>query len=242
MFTQGKDRAWVPVLRNSRQAIQVSYAVSVIFPCKGREELTKRAIECLVAQNVTFPVEVLWFTDCCPIQRAIAQSSWFEETANKNPNVHWKWSDYMFESGAAALINDAIEAAEGEYIMWYANDDEILPNHIANYYCNAVAANLDFAHFDSVMVRDDETKTRFSELKFGRIGHSEIIVRSKIAKACPPHGGDYGHDWWFIVTATRASSAVAKINDIDPTYIVNLKSDREILFKFNEETAPKFKV
>lgn len=123
------------------------------------------------------------------------------------------------------IINQNIERAKGEYFVFYANDDIILPNHFENYLSAIEGTDYDFVYFNSNIMGEF---TRNSSLNFGQIGHSELIVKTEFLKKMPKHTDSYGHDWDLIQNMINAGAKYIKAYDNPPTYIVkSLANNRE---------------
>jgi len=112
------------------------------------------------------------------------------------------------------LTNYAIQKAKGKYLVFFANDDIILPNHFNNY-LEIEKTDLDFMYFNSLI--GPGNSVRVPVIAPSRIGHSEIIVNTMLAKACKPHSPRYGHDWDFIKEISEKGKG-AKATSTETTY------------------------
>ena len=172
------------------------YKVTLSLPCYGRPQRTKRAIECILSQDLE-GWEALVVGDHCPKFQHLIDSGWLEERAKiasskGNSLVYYNLPDRTGHCGYQ-ITNDNIKAAQGEYILFMGNDDIILPTHFSHYYGEISKTDLDYMFFNSYihpLKRVRETKWAPSE-----IGHSEIIVRASLAKNAPQHSKRYGHEW-----------------------------------------------
>lgn len=176
--------------------------VTISLPCYGRPERTKRAINCILDQD-TNGWEALIGGDGCGVFQYLIDTGFMELAAKKaqqNGNkLLYKNHEHKGGSGYA-ITNYNIQNATGKYLVFYANDDIILPNHLRNY-LEIENTDLDYMYFDSYV---DPLKTRRDTfLANSRIGHSEIIVKTDLAKKLPEHGPEYGHDWTFIENLIR---------------------------------------
>jgi hypothetical protein len=57
-----------------------------------------------------------------------------------------------------------------------------------------------------------------SELVFGKIGHSELIMRTDFIRYLPPHDPHYGHDWTFINNMINYGGKSQKVETGETTY------------------------
>ena len=175
------------------------YIVTISLPCWGRPERTKRAVECILSQEMN-GWEALITGDGCPHFQNLIDSGWMEEKASiahENGNsLVYKNLDKNHGGCGYVITNENIQAAKGKYIVFYANDDIILPSHLSTYVSKIDKEGVDYMYFDSYL--DPTSKVRIARPAPSQIGHSEIIVKTELAKKAPPHSPNYGHDWDFI--------------------------------------------
>jgi glycosyltransferase involved in cell wall biosynthesis len=96
----------------------------------------------------------------------------------------------------------AIEMATGDYIIFYDNDDLLLPNHFSSYYkFMKQHPSVGLGYFNSFI--EPTGKIRNAVLANSQIGHSEIIVKTELAKKFYNVDRWYGHDWEFINTLLK---------------------------------------
>lgn len=174
------------------------YRLTVSMPCFGRPLRTKRSIECILAQD-TNGWEAIIIGDCCPHFQELIDSGWMAEKqaeAKKKGNRIVAFNASKRQGGCGySQTNFAIEHARGKYLIFYANDDVILPNHFSNY-LEIESTDLDYMYFNSFVA--PAKQVRNSILGPSQIGHSEIILTTELARKCRPHTNKYGHDWEFI--------------------------------------------
>lgn len=137
--------------------------------------------------------------DHCPHFQKLIDSGWLAQKAQQaldggNSLVYKNLPDRTGSCGYA-ITNENIKQAKGKYIIFYANDDLILSDHFSHY-LEIEDTDWDYMYFDSYL--GPLKQTRLSQLAPARIGHSEIIVRSDLARKARPHEPKYGHDWTFI--------------------------------------------
>jgi hypothetical protein len=169
------------------------------MPCWGRPERTKRAIENILAQDLQ-GWEAIVVGDGCPHFQKLMDSGWLEEKkqqAKENGNLLFYYNlDKNYGGCGYHITNTTIKGANGEYMLFMGNDDSITPFHFSHYYNSIKDTDLHYMYFNSFL--HPLNQTRISKLAPSEIGHSEIIVRTDLAKAAPPHQNKYGHDWDFL--------------------------------------------
>lgn len=194
-----------------------NYRLTVSMPCWGRPERTKRSIEAILAQD-TDGWEAIVIGDHCPHFQKMIDSGWIYEKQQEAMEKGSKLIAFNApkHSGGCGYkqTNFAIEQAWGKYLVFYANDDVILPNHFSHY-LEIEGTDLDYMYFNSFVAPIPEV--RLSELAPGRIGHSEIILKTELARKIKPHQNKYGHDWEFIYEMVRHGKG-RKSNSQQVTY------------------------
>lgn len=172
--------------------------LTISLPCFERPERTKRSIQCILDQDIN-GWEAFIMGDCCPHFQKLIDSGYLqsvkEEQEKKGNIIHYFNAEVNGGGCGYKLTNYAIENATGKYFIFYANDDVILNNHFSNY-LEIENTDLDYMYFNSWI--DPTNSIRNATLGFCQIGHSEIILTSKLAKSLPAHDDIYGHDWRFI--------------------------------------------
>jgi glycosyltransferase involved in cell wall biosynthesis len=172
--------------------------ITVSMPCFGRPARTKRSIECIINQDIN-NWEAFIMGDCCPHFQELIDSGYLEEIkqeqAKKGNIIHYFNAEERGSGCGYQLTNHAIQNASGKYFIFFANDDIILPNHFSNY-LEIENTDYDYMYFESWV--DPNSTVRTPSLQQSAIGHSEIILKTSLAKELPPHGPRYAHDWDFI--------------------------------------------
>jgi hypothetical protein len=74
-----------------------------------------------------------------------------------------------------------------------------------------------FAYYNTYI--EPHNQIRNAQLEFGKIGHSEIIVRTDLIKTMPPQNSIYGHDWDLIMALKSSNHSYIKIES-EPTYTI----------------------
>jgi glycosyltransferase involved in cell wall biosynthesis len=172
--------------------------ITISIACYGRPERTKRSIQCILDQDIN-GWEAFIMGDACPEFQKLIDSGYLqsikEEQEKKGNIIHFFNAEQNGGGCGYKLINYAIQNATGKYFVFFANDDVILKNHFSNY-LEIENTDLDYMFFDSWI--DPISKSRDSRLAPSVIGHSEIILKTELAKQLPEHSAKYGHDWEFI--------------------------------------------
>ena len=188
----------------------------------GRPERTRRAIRAVCAQDCD-GWEALIIGDGCPVMQEIIDSKEFqteqERMESRGNRLILENLERNYGGCGYEIINRNIQRATGAYFNLAANDDVLLPNHFSNYLSFVESRpDLDFAYFNSRL--DFCNGIRESWLAYGAIGHSEIIVKTELAKRMPPHSPEYGHDWHFIDNLMKSGAKSEKAIHHPPTYCV----------------------
>lgn len=178
------------------------------MPVYRRPERTARAIKCLKAQTME-DFEAIVIGDGCPdfdqVVKLIANDSrfrWFNTTLN------WGGCGY-------SQTNWAIQNARAPYFCFFANDDLVLPDHLRTYLGAIEGTDLDWAYMD-YMAFGKRMKTR---IRYARIGHSALVVKTAYLQQMPPHSSQYGHDYDLITNLVKGGGKFKKVK-IEPTYYV----------------------
>lgn len=194
--------------------------ITLSMPCFGRPIRTKRAIDCILNQTIS-DYEALVVGDGCPNIQNLIESGDYTFDQLKLENLDRNYGGWGFH-----ITNMNIQRAKGDYFLFMANDDIILPNHFEERLKYIEGTEYDFAFFNT-KVRPDGGYIRNPELEVSKIGHSELIIRTDFLKKMPKHESNYGHDWILIDNMIRAGAKYRKV-DSEPTYIVmNMPHDQE---------------
>jgi len=203
--------------------------LTVSVPCYGRPQRTIRAVECIAKQK-SYNFEALVTGDGCPVMQDFINSGEFndmqKEIEGKNSKLILHNMDKNHGGSGYYVTNYHIKKATGTYFIFYANDDVILDNHFEHYLSEIENTDYGFVYFNSFV--KPYHHIRVSSLKFGSIGHSEIIVRTDLIKAMPEHTPEYGHDWKLIDNLVQSDCKYKKANSAIPTYyVMSLPNHRE---------------
>lgn len=190
------------------------------MPCYGRPMRTRRAIDCILNQNIN-GWEALITGDGCPYMADLITSSEYvdkiREAESRGNKVYLSNNHTNHGGWGYKIINDNIQKAKGKYFLFMSNDDVITENHFKSYLSDIETYQLDFAYYDT-FIKPTGTIRR-PVLKNGYIGHSELIIRTEFLKKMPPHEDKYGHDWTLIDNMIKAGGNSAYFHK-DPTYFV----------------------
>ena len=172
--------------------------ITVSMPCFGRPARTMRSIECIINQDIN-NWEAFIMGDCCPHFQQLIDNGYLEqvkqEQAQKGNVIHYFNAPERGGAHGYQLTNHAIQNAQGKYFVFFANDDVILPNHFSNY-LEIEGSEYDYMFFESWI--DPSGGPRIPKVQESGIGHSEIVIKTSLAKQLQPHNSRYGHDWDFI--------------------------------------------
>lgn len=178
--------------------LRESYRLTVSMPCFGRPERTKRSIDCIMSQD-TNGWEAFIMGDCCPHFQKLIDSGYLEDMASEalrnNNKIHYLNWKKNYGGCGYHQTNYAIRRAKGKYLVFFANDDIITRDHFSHY-LEIEGTDYDYMYFNSYL--DPINQVRVSKLAPSEIGHSEIILKTSLARKLRPHSKKYGHDWDFI--------------------------------------------
>lgn len=194
--------------------------LTLSMPCYGRPQRTIRAIESIANQTVN-GWEALVIGDGCPVMQDFLDSEYFSELIERcsyNGNDLYISNNIANQGGHGySITNVNILLARGEYFAFFANDDILMPNHFENYLGQIEGTDLDFVYFDSFVA--PRNSVRNTQLQYGCIGHSELIVRTDFLRQMPKHNAEYGHDF-ELIKAMMHNGKNKKAVNCPPTYHV----------------------
>ena len=200
--------------------------LTLSMPCYGRPQRTIRAINCIANQTIN-GWEALVTGDGCPVMQDFINSNYFadiqKDCASKGNDLIITNNRINQGGHGYAITNENIMLALGKYFLFFANDDIILPNHFENYLSQIEETDLDFVYFNTEV--KPTNSLRVSQLQYGMIGHSELIIRTEFLRQMPMHNEHYGHDWSLIQNMMQ-SGKYKKAENCPSTYHVMSLSDR----------------
>ena len=200
------------------------------IPCYGRPERTRRMIQSIIDQTM-IGWEARVVGDGCPVIQEIIDSGIYKEAQKaliaRGNCLIISNLDRNYGGCGYQIINKNLAEATGRYFIFGGNDDIFMPNHFDNYVTFMEEnPDLDFAFFNSRL--DFIGGIRDAVLSPGGVGHSELIVKTNVAKSMPPHGKEYGHDWAFIDNLIRSGAKFRKADFRPPTYrVMGVPGNRE---------------
>lgn len=196
--------------------------ISISVSCYGRPERTKRIIECIGKQSIN-EWEALIVGDCCPDFQKLLESEWYQDWIKEVESRGNKVISYNLPTHNGGhgyhITNQNIQSATGKYFIFVDNDDYITPGHCEHYLRHIENTPFNFIWFN-VLVVPNNNSVRWSHLKFGQIGHAELIIKTDFLKTMPPHGPEYGHDWALIENMKNAAGMYKKAESTQCTYHV----------------------
>ena len=202
--------------------------LTLSMPCYGRPQRTIRAIECIANQTIN-DWEALVIGDGCPVIKDYLDSGYFNdiriECAKRGNDLIIDNNSFNQGGHGFAITNNNIKIAQGKYFTFFANDDIILPNHFENYLSQIEGTDLDFVYFNSIV--KPINSLRVSQLQYGSIGHSELIVRTEFLRQMPTHNEHYGHDWQLIENMAKEGKHKKALNCPPTYYVMSLSDNRE---------------
>lgn len=196
-----------------------TFRLTLICPCYKKPQRTLRAIESVLKQDLN-GWEAFFIGDGCEIFQQMMDDgifSSFSEQALKNGNECYfvNLAEHTGFWGFQAR-NVGIDLARGKYIVFLDNDDVLMPNHFKNYLSAIENTDADMVYFNSYI--EPLNSIRDADLRYGSIGHSEIIVKTEKLKGYKQKP-EYGHDWGMIEFLVRSKANIKK-SEAEPTYII----------------------
>jgi glycosyltransferase involved in cell wall biosynthesis len=194
--------------------------ITVSLPCYERPYGTKKSIEAIRNQTIN-NWEAFIMGDACPDFQKLIDSGYLEDVKNEEEKrgniVHYFNSENRCAVYGYKLTNYAIQNATGNYFVFYANDDLILPNHFEHYLSEIENTEYDAIYYNSFSV--DLQAVRDTKFVLSCIGHCDIIVKTDTAKLVAEHEPNGYHDWTFIANISKLGK-VKKAESNDYTYII----------------------
>lgn len=194
--------------------------VTIVVPCFGRPARTRRIINNILAQSIN-NWEAFIIGDGCPQFQSMVDSlevDYFQKVAKERGNTLHCYNLKKNTGGFGAKIVDyAIEHAKGEFFIFAGNDDLLLPTHFENYLSEIEGTDLDLVYYNTYIAPN--STVRDAELLPGRIGHSELIIRTECIRDIR-HNSNYGHDYDFIQEVLKKAVKVKKAQTDNTTYVI----------------------
>lgn len=205
-----------------------SKRITLSMPSYGRKKGTIRAIDCILKQDIN-NWEALVIGDGCPVIQEFLDSRYYKDV---QAECKLKGNDLIIENEPINrgghgfyITNKNIQRAKGKYFVFFANDDIINPNHFSNYLSEIENTDYDFVYYNTWVT--PRNQMRNTQLEYGMIGHSELIIKTDFLKQMPTHDEHYGHDWALISNMAN-SGKHKKANSLETTYyVMSLSDNRE---------------
>ena len=196
--------------------------ITLCVPCYKRPQRTLRAMECVVNQDMN-GWEAYFVGDGCAAFQNLLDTKQFEPLIQKAEQNGNKLYVYNLENHSGGwghdVRNHIIAKANSEYTIFMDNDDLVETNHFSNYYETIKATENDFMYFDTFIVPYNHK--RDAQIRFGSIGHHEIIVKTELLKKMPKQTSFYGHDWTLVENIVRTMGVrYSKAENKPTTYLV----------------------
>lgn len=218
VFVKVPGKSWTaPLISGGPKA-------SVVLPVFKRRALSGRQIDALFNQDRS-DLEVFILGDACPDHAARLSDPLFKLKIAAAQAYGFKVITRNFAKNhgtCSQAINEALRGSTGTYFMFAGDDDWISPNHTSNYIKAIKGSNHDVVMFDSNLVGTYYTSTRFARAESSHVGHSELIVKTELAKRMPGHTDSSFHDWEFLVNLSQTGAVLGKATQSEATYWVNL--------------------
>jgi hypothetical protein len=194
--------------------------ITISIACFGRPERTKRSIQCILDQDINGR-EAFIMGDACPDFQKLIDSGYLqsikEEQEKKGNIIHYFNAETNGGGCGYKLINHAVENATGKYLVFFANDDIILPNHFSHYLSEIENTPYNLVYYNSNLAPLNADRNTIMQIS--SIGHCDIIIKTDVAKKIKPHSDRYTHDWDFILEAALLGN-YKKANSKQATYRV----------------------
>lgn len=200
--------------------------LTIILPTYNRPELLQRCLSSIDRQEGYMSAEILVYGDNCPVLDSLELTSKYNLYVENLPAPN--------SGNPARAINLAIDRANSDYTIFVGDDDLLLPRHFQNYLSSIRGTEYDWVYHNSWISTVDLGKDplevapkgilRDSAVAWGRIGHSEIIIKTDLLKIAPIHVPDYGHDW--VLIQWLAENFKYNKSEKEATYIVNWDHNR----------------
>lgn len=199
------------------------------MPCFGRPQRTKRSIECIINQDIN-NWEAFIMGDHCPDFQNLIDSGYLEnlkqEQAKKGNIIHYFNAEVKGGGCGYQLTNYSLSKSQGNYFIFFANDDIILPNHFSHYLSEIENTEYDLVYYNSHLAPFNSDRNTILAPSY--IGHCDIIIKTETAKNISAHSEKYTHDWDFIYEIIK-SKKYKKANSKISTYkVMRLGSAPEI--------------
>lgn len=201
--------------------MQVTKRLSVIIPCFGRPQRTRRILNCLSEQTM-MDFEAFIIGDGCPDFQQLIDSVEYKQWKVAMEEVGATINSFNLEKNYGGhgyfIRNYGIQNATTPYILFVDNDDTISPYHLEHYLSEIENTDYTLVYYNTFVAPINTIRS--PELRPAGIGHSEIIITTKAARSVPPQTSEYGHDWNFIKSVIDLNLPTKKAVSTLHTYTV----------------------
>jgi hypothetical protein len=204
------------------------YRITICVPCFGRPQRTRRIIKNILDQSIS-NWEAFVIGDGCPHFQEMVDSGEAAEfiriAESKGSKLHCYNLDKNYGGFGYHITNMVTEQCKGEFLIYAGNDDIISPDHFEHYLSEIEGTDLDMVYYKTFVGPTNSVRNPI--LKISCIGHSEIILRSTVAKKTS-HGPKYAHDWHIIDSILNSGCKAKKAASDRITYTVTHLPGRTI--------------
>jgi len=200
--------------------IDHKYDIVIIIPCFKRPERTKRIINQVLNQTIN-GWEAFIIGDGCSEYQKLIDSGFISnaiKVAELNGNkLHAFNLDKNYGGYGYEVLNYAFKNNNSKYITFAGNDDFLSFNHFEHYLSEIENSDLDMVAYPTFV--GPYNSIRVPQLNAGKIGHSEIIIKSDLVRDFN-NSPEYGHDWGLIDWIINNTPKIKISSNNNYTYIV----------------------
>ena len=193
-----------------------NYKLSIIIPCYQRPQRTLRILDCVISQSF-YPYHCMFISDGCDSFHSQLSEGMFNKEYDSRNKIEFIELDKHYGGWGYKARATGINMSDSEYTLFVDNDDVILSNHFDNYYSAIANTDYDFVYINSFV--EPTNVIRDTQLSYGSIGHSELIIKTSFLKKMPNQKDSYGHDFELVKNMIDAGAKYTKSYK-NPTYIV----------------------
>lgn len=196
------------------------YKLSIVIPCFKRPERTKRIINQVLNQTIN-GWEAFIIGDGCSEYQKLIDSGFIGNSikvAELNGNkLHAFNLDKNYGGFGYKILDYSFRNNDSKYVIFAGNDDYLLPNHFEHYLSEIENTDLDMVAYPTFV--GPYNNLRIPEMKIGKVGHSELIIKSSLLKEYN-NSPTYGHDWDLIDYLLKTTKNIKISSNTNYTYIV----------------------
>lgn len=197
------------------------FRVSICMPIWDRPQRTLRAINSVFNQNIN-GWQLVLIGDGCPKFQQLLDSGYIDkikvQAIQSGNEVIALNLDKNYGGYGYYARNTFRTLATGEYTIYLDNDDVLKENHLVKYLSGIEKTDFDFCFYDTWI--EPINWHREAALAQGKIGHSEVIIKTSSLLRCPEETTEYGHDYTQIQRMVDSGAKYKKWDGAPYTYIV----------------------